>query len=497
MGEIKKLNVSNDYCLPLKNVIGRCISILGIRGSGKTNTAAVLLEELLNYSYPMTIVDIDGEYWGLKEKYELLVVGKSENADIQVNVEHARQIADMSITKNIPIILDMSGFLYGETYEFLLDYMDEIWKKAGKIRKPYEIILEEAHEWIPQSTKNELKEVITRIALRGRKRGLGIIILSQRSAKVEKDVLTQAEILFLHKVVHPTDMKVYKEILPLPPKEVSRKISELKIGQCILFYGNQTKTVQIREQKTYHAGFTPSLKTIETPLLKEVSHDILKSVQNLTKSKKREKSKIEKLEGKIHHLEAELVEKDKYIQKVEDDIETISRLKIEVKQPSIAKISKAVINQLITSGAIPETRETKNVGESIFEGLVYEDLPEYVKDHINKILEKIWQLHKSNQELLKFLINRYPHSYTFHDIATWIDYSTSTLQGHVPLTLLNMGIITRIRKADGYRYSSNLENFVKEQFEVYFTENLYDYLELIRNCLKGKLNSKEVKGVDG
>lgn len=489
----KVLNISNDSKLELKKVIGKCISILGIRGSGKSNTGAVIAEELLNTNYPMTIVDIDGEYWGLKERYELLVVGKSENADIQVNVEHARQIAAISIEKSIPVILDMSDFLYEETYEFLLNYMDELWKLAGKFRRPYEIVLEEAHEWIPQGIKNDLKEVITRIALRGRKRGLGIIILSQRSAKVEKDVLTQAEILFLHKVVHPTDMKVYKEILPLESKEVTKTISELNVGQCLLFFGNKIKRVQIREQQTYHAGFTPSLETVEIPRLREVSEDILNSVNKLTKSKKKEKTKIERLESKIHKLEAEIVEKDKYIQKVEDDIETVSRLKIEVKQPSIAKISKAVIAQLVTTGVIPQKEEP----DVLYEDMIYEDLPNYVKEHINRILKKIEGIHKSNKEMLSYLINRYPLSYSFSEIAEWIGYSESTLQAHVPIVLLNIGIITRVRTNKGFKYSSNLETFVKEQFEVYFSESTDENLELIKEYLKEQLQfSKDEKDKD-
>jgi len=80
--------------------------------------------------------------------------------------------------------------------------------------------IEECHEFIPQGVRTDLKEVVSRIALRGRKRGLGAVIVSQRSAKVEKDVLTQAGMLFLHRVVHEVDMRVYGELLPWPRSEV-------------------------------------------------------------------------------------------------------------------------------------------------------------------------------------------------------------------------------------------------------------------------------------
>lgn len=493
------LNISEDLQIDLKKVIGRCISILGIRGSGKTNTSAVVLEEMLKYKYPMTIVDIDGEYWGLKEKYEILVVGNTTNADIQVNVEHARQIAMMSISKNIPVILDMSGFLYEETYEFLLNYMEEIWDLSAKYRKPYEIILEESHEFIPQGTKNDLKEILIRIALRGRKRGLGIIILSQRSAKVEKDVLTQAEILFMHKVVHPTDMKVYKEILPLPSKEVAKSVSELQVGQCILFFENNIKKIQIREQMTFHAGFTPSLKSERSPRLKEISTEILKSVKTLTQSKRKEKSKIERLESKVHRLEAELVEKDNYIQKVERDIETISRIKIEVKQPKIAHTilpiedvhalyEKMFPGKILNGELTPE--QLSNIGQE--DNKIYGELPKNVKDHVDKILKRIKNARKSDRAILNFLINRYPISYTYSEMSEWINYSESTLQHQPPTTLLNLGILARTQKMDGFHYSSNLDNFVKEEFQVYFEDEDSPELELILQHIKESVEENNV-----
>lgn len=484
------LNISPEVKLDLKKIIGRCISILGIRGSGKTNTSAVILEEMLKNKYPMTIVDIDGEYWGLKEKYELLVVGKSKNVDIKVDIEHARQIAEVSISKNIPVILDMSGFLFEDTYEFLLNYMDEIWNLAGQFRKPYEIVLEEAHEFIPQGTRNDLKEILTRIALRGRKRGLGIIILSQRSAKVEKDVLTQAEILFLHKVVHPSDMKVYKEILPISPKEVSILISSLNVGDCVFFFENDYRVIHVRERITFHAGFTPSLKAVKMPKLKLVSSEILKSIKSLTKTKVKEKSELIKLQKEVSELKNKLDEKEKYIQKLEADIETLGKISVEVKQPEMTQLTKAMIEQFITNGETKniDSEKINNLNELLEETkfIEYDELPDNVKKHVDKILNRIWKVSKPKQEMLKFLVNRHPLSYTYSKMAEWINYSESTLYKHQPNEFIKMGIITRERKGDGYHYASNIDDFVKKEFKVYFP-NSEDEEQVIINYLKEQL----------
>lgn len=485
---MKLLNISPGTKIELEKVVGKCIAVLGITGSGKTNTTAVILEEMLKHKYPMTIVDIDGEYWGLKQKYELLVVGKSKNVDIEVNVEHAKQIAEISISKNIPVILDMSGFLYEDTYEFLLNYFEEIWDLAGKYRKPYEIVLEEAHEFIPQGNKNDLKEILTRIALRGRKRGLGSIILSQRSAKVEKDILTQAEILFLHKVVHPSDLKVYKEILPLSNKDVHKLISSLNVGDCIFLFENNFELIHLRERETFHAGFTPSLMKVKSPKLKVVSNEILKSIQTLTKTKIKEKSDLDRLQTKVHKLEANISEKNIQIQKLERDLEILGRISVEVHQPNISPhISESMVEHIIANMLKQNSKVENYAADSNIQSIEYETLPKNVKEHINKIIRRINKLTKPKKEILKFLVNRSPQSYTYSDMAEWINYSESTLYKNQPTELIKMKIIDRRRKADGFHYYATIDNFVKKEFQVYFQEEDIIYLKFISNYLRKKI----------
>jgi hypothetical protein len=493
----RTLDISEEIQLDLEKFIGRCVAILGIRGSGKTNTSAVLLEELLRFKYPLTIVDIDGEYWGLKEQYEILVVGKSKNVDIEVDVEHAGQIAEVSISKNIPVILDLSGFLLEDMYKFLLDYFKEIWDLAGKFRKPYEIVLEESHEFIPQGIRTDLKEILIKIALRGRKRGLGAIILSQRSARVDKDVLTQAEILFLHKVVHPADMRVYKEILPLSSKEVSKLVMNLDVGDCIYFFEENCKPIHIRLRETFHAGFTPSLKTVEIPKLKAISDEILKSIKKITESELKKKSKIERLEKEIIEFEAKLSEREKKIQKLEEDLETLGRISVEVKQPEvprIAQISKAVIEQLVATGVVNKENlnqsKIKDIETAVGKEknlIKYEELPYDVKRHIERILSRIKKLPKPTREMLAFLVNRYPSAYTYSQIADWTKYSEHTLYKNPPAELLKMKLMTRTRKGDGYHYSANLKDFVKNEFTIYYPKiNKYEF-QIIYEFLKKKI----------
>ncbi len=298
-----------DLSLETQAFVGRSVAVLGITGSGKTNTAAVLIEELLSEGLPMTIVDIEGEYWGLKQFYDLLIAGRSEHAELEIGPENAGQLATLSVQRSISVILDLSDYTQDEQYTFLVAYFQSLWDVAGKARKPYQIILEEAHEWVPQGMRTPLKQLLTRIALCGRKRGLGIILMSQRSAKVEKDVLTQVPLLFLHKVVHPIDLKVYKELVPLPSAKVEAMVGGLQQGQAVVVSDQQVTAAHIRQRHTFHAGATPTLGPAVEPELRRVDETMLRELQALLASEKKTASKPDQIQ-RIKELEAVMAAKD-------------------------------------------------------------------------------------------------------------------------------------------------------------------------------------------
>jgi hypothetical protein len=100
------IDSSNTFQIQTQTLVGRSVAVLGITGSGKTNTAAVLIEELLSNGLPLTVVDIEGEYWSLKEKFEVLVAGRSQHAELEVGPNNAAQLAEISLKRGISIILD-------------------------------------------------------------------------------------------------------------------------------------------------------------------------------------------------------------------------------------------------------------------------------------------------------------------------------------------------------------------------------------------------------
>lgn len=507
----KPLHISKDLDINLEDLIGQCIAILGIRGSGKSNTAGVIFEELLENNYPLSIVDLEGEYFGLKEKYEVLVVGKGEGVEIEIDAHCAPEIAQVSMEQNVPVVLDLSGFLSEERTELLKAYLSALWNLAGTLRKPYMIGIEEAHEFIPQGVKNELKEMISRIALRGRKRGLGGIVVSQRSAKVDKDVLSQAGMLFLHRVVHEVDMRVYRELLPWRKSEVKEIISSLDTGDCMYVNGDNILPIYVRERATFHAGFTPSLETVKSPELKSVSASIIETIEK-ARVGKGPKSPTEQLEQRIEMMERMMGLKDQRIAELEDVARTLGYIKLEIPSFAEGVLSPGspsekevrVSNSLpvvVADDSTVDITESAHVAscdepESVavpVQGVGNEPdetsrvLPPAVNQHIERLISRFSREEMLHRRVLAFLIEHSPGVYSAHQIAAWTNCPQELIDEDPPQGFLNSGLIQRERRSSGTLYRSALRAYVNREFRVFQPDIGDNGLHYVTRLLRDRL----------
>lgn len=257
--------------LTADDIMGRGVSILGVRGSGKSNTAAVLMEELLAAGVPIAVIDTDGEYYTLKERYDITVVGapRYTKAEIPVNIHNVEQVAEVAYTNGRSIVFDVSGAPKPMRTDLVLAYLSRVWNLAAVRRIPLVLFIEEAQNWMPQSRvgqRNEsgltTKDILADIAAQGRKLGLSLVIIGQRSARIDKDALTQSDICFMHLVRHPTDMKVYIDMIPREPSWTRERVNKLRKGEALVMIDDKIIKCTMRLRHTTHVGATPTLDSI-------------------------------------------------------------------------------------------------------------------------------------------------------------------------------------------------------------------------------------------
>jgi len=228
--------------------------VIGQSGSGKSYLIAVLCEKLLENNIAFCIVDTEGEYFSLKQKFEVLWAGGSQ-ADINLEEVDLADLIEKSIKNNVPLILDVSDSM--DQRKLVGEFSSKLYEIGTELREPYLLIVEEADKFVGQN-KDSLKE-IEEISKRGRKRGIGLLVATQRPSLVNKNVLSQCGNQFIGKLATENDLKAVdlfftdRKELEFLPKLVQ---GEFFVSGGVIKQKEKMRTV---ERITQHKGLTPKL----------------------------------------------------------------------------------------------------------------------------------------------------------------------------------------------------------------------------------------------
>ncbi|WP_330630612.1 helicase HerA domain-containing protein [Halocatena halophila] len=328
-------NEGERVSLPIVDVLTGRGFVTGKSGAGKSNSVSVIAERLLDRGYALLIVDIDGEYFGLKEQYEVLHVGDDEECDVRVGPEHAEKLATLALEENVPIILDSSSYLDESDARSLLTALTrQLFAKERTIKRPFLLLVEEIHEYIPQSGGlDDCGRMLIKIGKRGRKRGLGMIGISQRPADVKKDFITQCDWRCWHRLTWKNDTQVVRRVLD---GTYAQAVETLEDGEAFLRtdWSSDIQRIQFDRKETFDAGATPGLESVERPSLKSVEETVVDELESIANQDKDRNARIEA-------LEAELAAKNDRIEQLERELQQARDLRELAEQFTSAFVTHA------------------------------------------------------------------------------------------------------------------------------------------------------------
>ena len=131
------------------------------------------------------------------------------------------------------------------------------------------LVLEEAHNFCPEASLGKLKstKIIRTLAGEGRKFGIGLCVISQRPAKVDKNVISQCTTQILLKITNPNDLKSVIASSEGVDSSSEQEIQKLNIGTCLLTgLIDIPLKINVRPRVSKHGGETV---TITMPYEKE------------------------------------------------------------------------------------------------------------------------------------------------------------------------------------------------------------------------------------
>lgn len=326
-------------------LVQKHVCILAKTGSGKSYTAGVIIEELLDRNVPLLIIDPHGEYVSLKRENEVKenefgvkpkgyadkvivyapptspflkeadreislenrnlspeelielsnlrspsaqallyqVLRELENYTISDIIEEVEKIRHSSkwtligalskiessglfrdkptdvrelMRKGKASVIDLRGVELA--YQALI--VSRIASKLFDLRKrgevePGMIVVEEAHNFIPEKEKAVSTNALRTIASEGRKFGLGLMIISQRPARVDKNVISQCNTQIIMRVTNPNDLNAIRKGIEGITLEMIEELKRLPPGYGIVVSPgiDVPIVVRIRVRKSAHS----------------------------------------------------------------------------------------------------------------------------------------------------------------------------------------------------------------------------------------------------
>ncbi len=137
-------------------------------------------------------------------------------------------------------------------------------RKRGDI-SPHIVVVEEAHNFCPERGVGNASStaIIRTVASEGRKFGMGLVIVSQRPAKIDKNVLSQCNTQIILKVTNPNDLKAIAASIEGITADGADEIQRLPIGVALVAGGGLTRPVyvDVRPRMTRHGGTAVEMVT--------------------------------------------------------------------------------------------------------------------------------------------------------------------------------------------------------------------------------------------
>ncbi|MFQ6009696.1 MAG: helicase HerA domain-containing protein [Candidatus Aenigmatarchaeota archaeon] len=301
-----KLNISKNFSLDAQELVTGRTCVIAQSGAGKSYLIAVLCEHMLKNNIGFCLIDTEGEYFSLKEKFDILWAG-GEGADLDIEGVNYSELAEKVVKENIPLILDVSDVM--DERNAVEEFSKALYAAETKLRQPFLLIVEEADKFVPQG-KDSIKK-IEEISRRGRKRGLGILVATQRPALVNKNVLSQCGNQFIGKLTTENDLQAVN--LFFATRKELEDLPKLKAGEFFVMGSISKEKIKMKSfpRETHHKGLTPRLVPKQKGRIAQISSLLGKEKEKREPAKTLPSIRIMVDKQKIHRI-VEMKRKRKY-----------------------------------------------------------------------------------------------------------------------------------------------------------------------------------------
>lgn len=314
---------SRPFELP-DDAVTQTFAILGKRGSGKSSAAKKIAEQMHEAGHQFVALDPKGDWHGLRSSADgnrpglPIPIFGGLHGDLPLAPTGGAVMAQLIVDQGLSCVLDVSDFdTKADQVRFLTDFGTALYKAARRAPAPLHLFLEEADEVLPQQVPGEMARCVgawTKIVKLGRSFGLGATIITQRSASVNKNALSQIDTLVAMRTLSPTDRKVVKDWVndAADGGDMVDRLSSLHPGEAVVwspYWLGISSGVVFDRPDTFDSGATPTGgRRRPVPVLADIDLGAIEGLLQATTDEQKANDPKE-LKARVRALERELADR--------------------------------------------------------------------------------------------------------------------------------------------------------------------------------------------
>lgn len=301
--------LQNEVALDVDIMLATRLLIQANSGGGKSYLLRRLCEQLFG-KVQVIVIDPEGEFATLREKYGYVLVGKG--GDTPADVRSADMLARRLLELNASAVCDIYELQVHARHEWVKKFLSALVNAPKNLWHPCIVIVDEAHLFAPEKGQGEsvALSAMLDLATRGRKRGLCAVWATQRLGKLSKNGAAELQNVIIGSTFLDIDRKRAAETLGVQKKHEHGFFAELKEMQPGTFYAQgraisrDRVLVNVGPVETSHPQV--GKHTAVPPVVPENVKEMLPQLEDLPHEAETKEVTEHELRQRISTLEAQL-----------------------------------------------------------------------------------------------------------------------------------------------------------------------------------------------
>lgn len=204
-----------DVSIDIETLIKTRLLVQANSGGGKSFLIRRMCEQLFGH-VPVIIIDPEGEFATLREKFGYVLVGKG--GETPADPRSAKLVAHKLLELRASAVIDLYEMNPAERHLYVKLFSEAMIDAPKHLWLPTIVVIDEVHTFAPEKGSGEsiASDAVTAFPTRGRKRRFCAVFATQRLGKLRKDASAE----LLNRLIGPTfedvDLKRAADLLSIP-----------------------------------------------------------------------------------------------------------------------------------------------------------------------------------------------------------------------------------------------------------------------------------------